>query len=67
MRTHVSEAIKKQLWLWVLGDNEEEQEEANGEQLAFCCDLCALAFPIFVQSLNVFNHDMGAQMNYDWQ
>lgn len=50
-----------------VGDNEEEQEEANREQLAVCCDLYGLAFPISIQSLNVFNHDMGAQMNYDWQ
>lgn len=63
----VSEAIRKQHRSWVLGGNEEEQEEANGEQLTVYCDLYTLAFPIFIHSPNVFNHDMGAQMNYDWQ
>jgi len=43
------------------------EEEANGEQLAVCGDLYTLASPIFIHSLNVFNHDMKAQMIYDWQ
>lgn len=49
--------------MWVWG----EEKEANGEQLAVCCDLCRLAFPIFIHSLNVFNHDVRAQINYDRQ
>lgn len=31
------------------------------------CDLCTLAFPIFLHSLSAFNHNMRAQMNCDWQ
>lgn len=60
---HLMEANRKQHRSWVWG----EEEEANGEQLAVCCDLYTLAFPIFIHSLSVFNHDRRAQINYDWQ